>query len=261
MNKKTFELENKNVLLVGATGVLGKTFTDALVEEGANLVLLDHPSSNVLDYAKENSVHGIYLDLAEEMSVINAIEEAQNYLGYFDCVINNAAATTEFLKSKGEPFKPFEEYPLDVWKQSLDVDLTGTFLVCREAGKYMNVDGASVVNISSIYGINGPDHRIYMGQDFKSLPSYSASKAGVIGLTKWLATWWAPKQIRANCITPGGIYNDHNDQFLSEYSNRTPLNRMADREELVGILLFLASDISSYCTGQNYIVDGGYSAW
>ena len=257
---KGFNLEGKKVVLVGATGILGRTFTSALLDEKAELVLLDHPSSDVLSYAKENNIHGISLDLCDESSVIHAVKCAQDRLGDFDCVINNAAATTEYLKSKGEVFKPFEEYSLDVWKHSLDVDLTGTFLVCRESGKHMN-SGGSIINISSIYGIKGPDHRIYEHQEFKSLPSYSASKAGVIGLTNWLATWWAPKEIRVNCITPGGVYNNHNDQFLSDYSKRTPLGRMADRDELVGILLFLASNLSSYCTGQNYIVDGGYSAW
>lgn len=257
----SFNLENKKIVLVGARGILGKTFTHALIKENVDLVILDHPSSDVITYANENNIEGLKLDLCDESSVIDAIESARDHLGYFDCVINNAAATTEYLKSKGEVFKPFEEYSLDVWKHSLDVDLTGTFLVCRESGKYMNNDGGSIINISSIYGIRGPDHRIYEGQKFKSLPSYSASKAGVIGLTKWLATWWAPKEIRVNCITPGGIYNNHNEQFISEYSKRVPLGRMADRDELVGILLFLASNLSSYCTGQNYIVDGGYSAW
>ena len=119
----------------------------------------------------------------------------------------------------------------------------------------------SLVNVSSIYGIVGPDHSIYEGQSFRSFPGYSASKAGVLGLTRWLATWWGKDGIRVNCITPGGVFNDHNEEFAENYGRRTPMGRMADRSELEGILLFLLSDASSYCTGQNYIVDGGYSAW
>ncbi len=261
MNKKSFELENKNIILVGATGILGKTFAHALIEEGANLILLDHPDSDLMVFSERLKVLGIHIDLGDESSVINAIDAAQKELGNFDVVINNAAATTEYLKTKGDVFMPFENYPIDVWKHSLDIDLTGTFLVCRESGKFMSDKGGSIINISSIYGIVGPDHRIYEEQDFKSLPGYSASKAGVIGLTRWLATWWSKKNIRVNCITPGGVFNNHDENFVAEYANRTPMGRMAEREELIGIILFLASELSSYSTGQNYIIDGGYSAW
>ena len=162
----------------------------------------------------------------------------------------------------GEAFAEFEDYPLDVWQKTLDVNLTGTFLVAREVGRLMKSEGKGgcMINISSIYGVVGPDHRIYDGQPFKSFPGYSASKSGVIGLTKWLATWWG-ETIRVNCVTPGGVFNGHNDQFVKAYSDRVPMGRMAKREELVGIILYLLSDSSSYVTGQNFIIDGGLTTW
>ena len=174
----------------------------------------------------------------------------------------NAAATGEFLMKEGDAFAPFEDYPLAVWKRTIDVNLTGTFLVARAAGRAMKESGGgSLVTVSSVYGLVGPDHRIYDEQSFKSFAGYSASKAGVLGLTRWLATWWGKDGVRVNCLTPGGVYNDHNPAFADAYSNRTPMNRMADRDDMVGMLLFLLSDASAYCTGQNYIVDGGFTAW
>ena len=111
------------------------------------------------------------------------------------------------------------------------------------------------------YGVVGPDHRIYEDERFKSFPGYSASKAGVIGLTRWLATWWAEDKLRVNCVSPGGVYNGQDPRFVEGYSRRTPVGRMADRHELSGIIFYLLSDASSYCTGQNFIVDGGFTAW
>lgn len=260
-NEKQFNLNDKRILLTGATGTLGRTFTEALINEGANLVLLDHQDTDILQFSSLHDVKGIELDLTDEANVIEAIDNAYSILGGFDGVINNAAATSEFLLKTGEAFANFEDYPSKVWKHTLDVNLTGVFLICREAGKHMLSSGGSIINMSSIYGVRGPDHRIYEDQLFKSMPGYSASKAGVIGLTQWLATWWSKNNIRVNCVSPGGIFNDHDKGFVENYANRTPMARMADREEIVGILLFLLSDLSSYCTGQNYIVDGGYTAW
>jgi NAD(P)-dependent dehydrogenase (short-subunit alcohol dehydrogenase family) len=202
------------------------------------------------------------IDVTSEKSVIDYVNYCAEQLGGLDAVINNAAATGEGLMKTGEAFAEFEDYPLDVWQKTLDVNLTGTFLVAREAGRLMKSEGKGgcMINISSIYGVVGPDHRIYDGQPFKSFPGYSASKSGVIGLTKWLATWWG-ESIRVNCVSPGGVFNDHNDQFVKAYSNRVPMGRMAKREELVGIILYLLSDSSSYVTGQNFIIDGGMTTW
>lgn len=256
-------VKNKRIFLVGATGVLGRTYSKALSDEGANLVLADLPSSDVLDLAQELGCKGIHIDLAEEQSVIAACEQAYNYLDGFDGVVNNAAITGEALIRMGEAFAPFEEYPTELYRKTLDVNLTGPFLVAREAGKRMKADGkgGSFINVSSIYGRHGPDHRIYDDQPFSSFAGYSASKSGVIGLTKWLATYWAKDNIRVNCLAPGGVFNGHNEKFVEDYTNRIPLGRMAKPEDMIGILIYLLSDSSSYCTGSIYDVDGGLAAW
>jgi len=257
-----FDLSGKRILLVGATGVLGRTYAKAIAQSGADLAIADLASSDVLALAKEIGAHGIEMDVAEEASVVAGVQKAVAALGGLDGAISNAAATGEFLTREGDAFAEFEDYPLSAWQKTLDVNLTGTFLVAREAGRTMKLDNSgSFVAISSIYGIVGPDHRIYENQPFKSFPGYSASKAGVIGLTRWLATWWGKDGLRVNCITPGGVFNDHESSFVEAYSNKTPMGRMADRTDLIGIVLFLLSDASSYCTGQNYVVDGGFTAW
>jgi NAD(P)-dependent dehydrogenase (short-subunit alcohol dehydrogenase family) len=256
----TLSLQGKRILLVGATGVLGRGYAAAFVAEGAKLCIADHPASDVLAYAAELGIDGVAMDVAIEQSVKEGVAAALAALGGFDGVLNNAAVTGEALAKAGDAFAPFEEYSLALWQKTLDVNLTGTFLVAREAGRHLE-KGGSLVNVASVYGIVGPDHRIYEGQPFKSFAAYSASKAGVIGLTRWLATWWGPKGIRVNSVTPGGVFNGHNEKFVQAYAARTPLGRMANRSELVGIMLYLLSDAASYCTGQNFVVDGGFSAW
>jgi len=256
------DLSGKRILLVGSTGVLGRVYASSLAKKGANLVIADREQSDVLSYAQQLDVSGTIVDVSSEESVIDCINYCSEKLGGLDGVINNAAATGEGLMESGEVFSEFESYPLNVWEKTININLTGTFLVAREVGRLMkasNTNG-SLVNVSSIYGVVGPDHRIYEGQPFKSFPGYSASKAGVIGLTKWLATWWGGS-IRVNSVSPGGVFNNHSDQFVKAYSDRVPMGRMAEREELVGIILYLLSDASSYVTGQNFIIDGGLTAW
>lgn len=256
------DISGKRILLVGATGVLGRVYAEALAKQDIQLVIADTNQSDVLSYAEQLGVRGIEIDVSSENSVIDCVKYVGEQLGGLDSVINNAAATGEGLMKSGEAFADFEDYPLAVWQKTIDVNLTGTFLVAREAGRLMKSSSkcGSLINVSSIYGVVGPDHRIYEGQPFRSFPGYSASKSGVIGLTKWLATWWG-SSIRVNCVIPGGVFNKHNEEFVKSYSNRVPMGRMANREELIGIIMYLLSDSSSYVTGQNFIVDGGYTAW
>jgi NAD(P)-dependent dehydrogenase (short-subunit alcohol dehydrogenase family) len=257
-----FDLENKRILLVGATGVLGRGYARAIAGCGARLAIADRPQSDVLALAAEIGAAGIQMDISVEDSVARGVAQATDALGGLDGAVANAAATGEFLMKEGDAFAAFEDYPLAVWQRTIDVNLTGTFLLAREAGRAIKAGGGgSIVTVSSIYGVVGPDHRIYDNQPFKSFPGYSASKAGVIGLTRWLATWWGQAGVRVNCVTPGGVFNGHDPAFAAAYANRTPMGRMADREDLIGMVLFLLSDASSYCTGQNFVVDGGFTAW
>ena len=255
-------VKNKRIILMGSCGVLGKMHAKILSENGAKLVMADRPGSTVLSDAKILGAEGVEIYVSIESSIIEGIEIASKFYNGFDGAIYNAALTSEGLSNSGNPFPTFEDYPLNLWQKAIDINLTGAFLFAREIGKQFKLGKAgSLINISSIYGVVGPDHRIYEGQAFSSFPAYSASKAGIIGLSKWLATWWAKDNIRVNCVTPGGVYNNHNDIFTNAYGNRTPMGRMASSDEITGAIIYLLSDSAKYCTGQNIIVDGGLTSW
>lgn len=256
-------VKGKRILLVGATGVLGREYSQELAKDGAKLILADREQSDVLELAKELGAQSVVMDISSEVQINEGITKAAAAYDGFDGVVNNAAITGDVLTNMGAAFADFEEYPLDLWQKTIDINLTGTFLVAREAGRVMKDagHGGSFINVSSIYGVMGPDHRIYKGQTFSSFPGYSASKAGVIGLTQWLATWWAQDQIRVNCLVPGGVYNGQAESFVDAYNNRIPLGRMANPDDMSGMVLYLLSDASSYCTGGIYNIDGGLGAW
>lgn len=263
-----FRLDGRVVVVTGCTGVLGRGYCRALAQRGAAVVMADLPERDPVAAAAAlaedsgASTVGIACDVGDESSVKALFAAALERHGRVDVVLNNAAATGEHLMKAGEVFAPFEDYPLAVWEQVLRTNLTGVFLVAREGGKAMLAgDGGSLINVSSIYGLVGPDHRIYEGMPFASFPGYSASKAGVHGLTLWLATYWGRRGIRVNTLVPGGVFNGHREEFVQRYANRTPMGRMADSDDLIGMVIFLASDASRYCTGQRFVVDGGLSAW
>jgi NAD(P)-dependent dehydrogenase (short-subunit alcohol dehydrogenase family) len=262
------DVKDKVVLVTGATGVLGTTYCEAFAAGGARVVLVDLPQREPARRAAElQARHGAetlgqVCDVGDEAEVARLAGAVLNRFGRVDVLINNAAATSEFLASRGDHFGPFESYPLDSWDANIRTNLTGPFLVCRAFGEAMKRSGGgSVVNVCSIYGLVGPHHEIYRGLPFRAVVSYSASKAGVLGLTRWLASYWAADDIRVNAVTPGGVHNDQDPEFVRRYEALAPMRRMADRRDLVGIMLFLASDASSYCTGQNFVVDGGFTAW
>ncbi|MCJ7511497.1 MAG: SDR family oxidoreductase, partial [Anaerolineales bacterium] len=179
---------------------------------------------------------------------------------------NSAALDPKFDREHSDrPAGAFEDFPLDAWNQALAVNLTGAFLCAQAVAPIMLPQGRGViVNICSTYGLVGPDQRIYQrtGEAPRFKPVvYSVTKAGILGLTRYLATYYAGQGIRVNALTPGGVFNDHDDQFVHNYSARTVLGRMAHKDEMNGALLFLASDASSYMTGANLVVDGGWTAW
>jgi NAD(P)-dependent dehydrogenase (short-subunit alcohol dehydrogenase family) len=265
--EKMFDLSEKVVVVTGGTGLLGSAYCEALASQGASVVVADLAASKPSDLAEKIAAQhgvktlGVECDVGSEADVIALFEKAQAHFGKVTSVMNNAAATGEHLMRSGAVFSPFEEYPLAVWEAVIKVNLTGVFLVAREGGKAMLKHGSgSLVNVSSTYGVVGPDHRIYDGMKFKSFPGYSASKAGVHGLTRWLATYWGDKGIRVNTLVPGGVENKHDPVFVERYSERTPLRRMARRQDMVGMVVYLMSDASAYTTGQQYFVDGGWTA-
>lgn len=239
--------------------------------EGAHLALIDITES-VFELQKElatdfpqQQIRAYVSDISSETSVVEVIKGIVSDFKRIDVLINNAATKTSDLKTF---FKPFESYRLETWREVMSVNIDGMFLLCREVGKHMVSAGisGSIIQFSSIYGINGPDQRIYEGIEHQgtaiNTPAvYSASKSAVVGLSKFLATYWGDKNIRVNTITPGGVDNEHNDNFRQNYSMRVPMGRMGTPKEIAKPLVFLASDESSYITGQNIVVDGGLSSW
>lgn len=267
MTTQRFDLTGKVVVITGGTGLLGLAYCQGLSEHGAQVVMVDLASANpvakaeTIKTADGRKALGINCDVSSEADVINLFEQVMAKFGRVDVILNNAAATGEHLMRQGAVFNSFEDSTLAVWESAIKVNLTGVYLVAREGGKAMlKSGGGSLVNVSSTYGVVGPDHRMYEGMKFNSLPSYAAAKAGVHGLTRWLATYWGDKGIRVNTLVPGGVQNNHDPEFVRRYSDRTPLRRMARRDDMVGMMVFLASDASSYCTGQQYFVEGGWTA-
>jgi NAD(P)-dependent dehydrogenase (short-subunit alcohol dehydrogenase family) len=237
-------------------------FARTLAGYGADIVLIDLDQGQCDSCAKEiekdtgRRALGIRADIADTEDVKRVVRSADERFGRIDILVNNAAAQPPGM------FSSVEEFPIDVWNRVIAVNLTGQFLMCRAAAPHMARQGkGSIVNISSIYGVVAPDHRIYEGLDFNSPCVYSASKAGVLGLTRYLATYWSSSGIRVNSITPGGVFQGHKDPFLSKYSSRVPMGRMAAAHELGGAIVYLASDAASYVTGHNLVVDGGLTVW
>ena len=269
--KKEFLLEGKIAVVTGACGILGKQFCHGLAEMGANIAVVDMNEELCQKFAdeliKDHHVEalGVSCDVSSPNQVQTMINRVVDSLGGIHILHNNAASKSEDLDAF---FTPFEDYSLEEWRKIMAVNLDGMFLVAQAVGKQMiqQKKGGSVIQTASIYGIMAPDPRIYEGSSYLNrqinTPAvYSASKAGVIGLTKYLAAYWAPHGIRVNTLTPGGVESGQNEIFQSRYSSRVPMGRMANQNEMVCTLLYLASDASSYVTGQNLIVDGGLSVW
>jgi len=276
MNK--FSLADRVAIVTGGTGLLGKEFCRTLAEAGARVVIADLNADAVSQLATsmiQSGYHvmGIATDITQPESVSNLLDETLSGFGRLDILVNSAALDPKFdppsldkMAKQGAVSGAFEDYPLDTWKAALEVNLTGMFLCCQAAVKPMLAQGkkGSIINICSTYGLVGPDQRIYQrdGRQTSYKPVYySVTKAGVLGLTRYLSAYYAGTEIRVNALTPGGVYNSHDETFLNAYSARTIMGRMANKDEMNGALLFLASDASSYMTGSNLVVDGGWTAW
>jgi NAD(P)-dependent dehydrogenase (short-subunit alcohol dehydrogenase family) len=269
-NDDLFDLTGKVAVVTGGAGLLGQVFCQALVTAGANVAIIDIDKNKAdetaknINIKKNQSVLAFACDIASPDSVSTMVKEVVNKLGRIDILLNNAASKGSDLDRF---FAPFENYSLQTWREVMAVNVDGLFLVAQSVGNQMKAQGGgSIIQISSIYGVVAPDQRIYEGSEYNgrainSPAVYSVSKAAVIGLTSYLSTYWADSKIRVNTLTPGGIASGQNATFLGKYSDRVPLGRMGEATELIGALIYLASDASSYVTGQNIIVDGGLSAW
>lgn len=266
-----FSLTGKNILITGGVGILGKTFVEAFLVSGANVAIVDIDQSIIDEFidslkAKYSSkIKGYKCDISSEMEVEELVKKVASDFEKIHVLHNNAASKSTNLNNF---FAPFEEYSLETWREIMSVNIDGMFLMAKHVGKHMldlKING-SIIQTASIYGVCAPDQRIYegsfyLGRQINTPAVYSASKAAVIGLTQYLSTYWGSAGIRVNTLTPGGIESGQNTIFIERYSNRVPMNRMGKPNELVGALIYLASDASSYVTGQNLIIDGGLSIW
>lgn len=273
--QEKFDLTGRVAVVTGGIGLLGKEFCRTLAEAGAYVVIVDiNAEACSLLEAELNSsgykAFSVASDITNPDSVNNMVNQVIAKYGRLDVLVNSAALDPKFdpdAFAKGISPGKFEEYPLEQWNAAINVNLTGTFLVTQACVKPMLANGkkGSIINICSTYGLNGPDQRIYRKEDgsqsaFKPV-YYTVSKAGIVGFTKYLAAYYMETEIRVNMLTPGGVFNNHNETFVKNYSAKTIIGRMAHLDEMNGALLFLASDASSYMTGNNVVVDGGWTAW
>jgi len=250
-------LTNQVVLITGAGGQLGSRFARSFSDKGAKLWLADSSDERVAKTAKHlpaDSILGsLVFDVTNPEAVVKAFAQVREQSGTLDVLVNNAGIGV---------FTPFWERDYDEFMQVMSVNAGGTFLCTREALRLMKEQGTgSIVNIGSIYGVVSSDPRIYTDCTRMNSEVYSASKAAVIQLTKYFAVHAAEFGVRVNCVSPGGVFNQQGEDFVRNYSARTPFGRMADDTEICGAVTFLASPEAKYISGQNIIVDGGLTAW
>ena len=267
----SFRLDNRVIAITGGGGFLGRQHAEAILEAGGSPVLLDREAAVLTETAKNlNDSHGsrpltIVSDITVEESLARAMDEIISHHGRLDGLVNNAAFSgrAEFGQ---QYFARIEDYQLEAWRKTVDVNLTGTFLATKFALRQMIKQESGVfVNIASDVGIVSPDPRIYENlQDdkyFNTPLAYSATKAAVINLTRHVATHYAPQGIRANSISPAGMFNNQPSEFVDLLTRLIPLGRMSRRGEYKAALVFLLSDASSFMTGANLVIDGGRTAW
>jgi NAD(P)-dependent dehydrogenase (short-subunit alcohol dehydrogenase family) len=273
-----FELKNKVILILGGRGYLGRSFCQSLSEQGAVVISADlakesKAASTAVFQEELKNIDQLDVDVTNRDSVVNLVSSTLEKYGRIDTFIYSVTAKPEDF------YLPFTECSLEGWKSVIESELDGLFLVSQEVGRSMEKrEQGNIIFISSIYGVVGNDQRLYEGSNLSELYSgnkvdkknsqpyshsvYPVVKGGVISLTRYLAAYWGEKNIRVNCISPGGVYHEgENEEFIKKYSEKVPLGRKAQVKEVSSTVVFLSADESSYITGQNIIVDGGWTAW
>jgi NAD(P)-dependent dehydrogenase (short-subunit alcohol dehydrogenase family) len=272
MSEDLFRVQDKIVVITGGLGQLGRQFSFALSGRGAKVAIFDMQADEqkiAERFGKRRSDSNLFfqsVDVTNRSSLESALRKVIDRWGTPHTLINNAALDSP-PNAPVEENGPFECYPEKSWDEVMKVNVKGIFLCCQIIGGRMAEEGrGSIINICSTYGIVSPDQRIYEyrnrdGQSFFKPVAYSSSKSAILNLTRYLATYWANKNVRVNTLTFGGVFDNQDEEFLKCYCARVPLGRMAREDEYNGAVIFLASDASSYMTGANLIIDGGWTAW
>ena len=267
-----FDLTGKTALITGAGGLLGPKHAEAIIEYGGKAILTDHHLDKAQEKAKYlNDKYGDGVAIAYHMDVTDplSIKSVVDSCGKIDILINNAAKDPKVKKQETlTPDSRFESMTSEYWSEGIDAALNGTFYCSQIIGNKMLQNGGGVIlNISSDLGVIAPDQRLYTKentaedqQNVKPI-TYSAAKWAIVGMTKYLAVYWAKKNIRVNCLSPTGVYNNHPEEFVKKLSNIIPMGRMAHIDEYKGAIVFLCSDASTYMTGENLVIDGGKTVW
>ena len=254
---KLFSLKGQCAVVIGGAGKVGFPMAEALAEAGAKVYIASRNRDTYLESVEKLQsagldVEGVNLDQSNEANVLEVLEKISNNFKVPDILINSGFS---------RPMKNFFNDTVSNWDKSTEVSTRGIFITCRAFGNKMAKQGkGSIINISSIYGIVGPDMSIYDGSDFETEPDYAFIKGGVISFSKYLSSYYSKHNVRVNCISPGGFFNNQPEPFLSKYIAKTPLGRMALHNDMKGVALFLASDASSYITRSVIPVDGGWTA-
>lgn len=254
-----YDISGRVIVVTGACGLIGRTLTKAFHERGALLVMADIAATEPEKAAAAlgGKTFGIPANVADSQSVALMLEQTLDRFGRVDVLVNNHQfKPVGFLEAKAETF------PEELWDQIIDVNLKGTFLTCRDFGSIMLKQGkGSIINLASTYGVVSSNPSLYDGNSLGNPIAYTASKGGVIMLTKYLAAYWAKRGVRVNCISPHGVWNKHEKEFEDRYNKFSPMGRMMQPKEIVGPAIYLASDASSYTTGANLLVEGGWTAY
>lgn len=251
-----FRLDGKTALVTGGSGLIGKEIVRGLRDFGALVYLADITRDKSADLIDDSTVRFLTLDITSSESVNMAMKTVMAASGRIDIMVNSAYPRTR------DWGLTFDKTPFASWKENVDNQLGGYFLCCQTVAEHMkNRGGGAIISLGSIYGVRAPDFSIYRGTTMTMPAAYAAIKGGCMALTNYLATYYAKDNIRANTVSPGGIFDKQPDSFVQKYCEKTPMGRMGSPDEIVGAVVYLASDASSYVTGQNIMVDGGWTTW
>lgn len=253
------DVRGRVVVITGACGLIGRELVARFIDRKAQLVIVDVESAHPEQLAQQvgHGAIGVVADVSEASDVERVVATVLESLGRVDVLVNNHQYKPQgFLEARPETF------PEELWDAVINVNLKGTFLTCRDFGAQMLHQGrGSIINFASTYGVVSSNPSLYVGNSLGNPLAYSASKGGVVMLTKYLGAYWAGRGVRVNAVTPHGVWNHHEAGFVERFSSMSPMRRLSRAHEVFGAVLYLASDASSYVTGSNLLVDGGWTAW